>query len=310
MGIIDYAGLFPPARLPLGEAIRNYAEYRRSRDAWMMSRFIIPAAKLQELNDYSDLFEVDPPFLFSVTSSGGKTPDEFLENLPGDIDHIDGFVARHGGRVSVDLLEVRLPVSGMTSDSILELLNRADTLLKEGGMAELVPYFEVNWSGDWIRDFDNATEALQGFNNDRARTHHAGFKLRCGGVQPHEVPESIVVATALDRCAAREVPFKATAGLHHPFRHWRGDYGGWMHGFVNVFFAGAIALKYHPAPKVLKGIIDETNADLFQFSDDGITCRDWKVSLDELASARKLFGSYGSCSFDEPREDLKAFGLL
>ena len=35
-GVVDYAGLFPPARLPLDEAIRNYARYRQGSDAWML----------------------------------------------------------------------------------------------------------------------------------------------------------------------------------------------------------------------------------------------------------------------------------
>ena len=33
-GIIDYAGLFPPAKLPLDQAIRNYARYRTEPDSY------------------------------------------------------------------------------------------------------------------------------------------------------------------------------------------------------------------------------------------------------------------------------------
>ena len=36
--IIDYAGLFPPARLPLDTAIGNYARYRTEPEAWMLAR--------------------------------------------------------------------------------------------------------------------------------------------------------------------------------------------------------------------------------------------------------------------------------
>src|SRR4051812_41630301 len=48
-GIIDYAGIFPPARLPLEQAIRNYARYRQGPASWMLGRFVCPAAQLTPL---------------------------------------------------------------------------------------------------------------------------------------------------------------------------------------------------------------------------------------------------------------------
>ena len=53
-GVIDYAGLFPPASLSLDESIRNYARYLREPDRWMLGRFICPAARLSELPPYLD----------------------------------------------------------------------------------------------------------------------------------------------------------------------------------------------------------------------------------------------------------------
>ena len=74
--LIDYAGLFPPARLDLDPALRNYARYRNEADAWMLGRFIVPAARLQELAAYHDeLFAAaDTPFSFAVLAGGG--PDD------------------------------------------------------------------------------------------------------------------------------------------------------------------------------------------------------------------------------------------
>jgi hypothetical protein len=43
-GLIDYAGLFPPAALPMDAAVRNYDAYRRGPHAWMLGRFVVPAA--------------------------------------------------------------------------------------------------------------------------------------------------------------------------------------------------------------------------------------------------------------------------
>src|SRR5438445_5076250 len=70
-GVIDYAGLFPPAKLPLDQAIRNYARYRQEPEAWMLGRFVIPAARLGELERYHDeLFQTGPPFAFAVLGPG------------------------------------------------------------------------------------------------------------------------------------------------------------------------------------------------------------------------------------------------
>ena len=48
-GLIDYAGLFPPASLSMEEAVRSYDSYRRGPYAWMLNRFIVPAARAHEV---------------------------------------------------------------------------------------------------------------------------------------------------------------------------------------------------------------------------------------------------------------------
>ena len=78
-GVIDYAGLFPPAKLPLDQAIRNYARYRQEPEGWMLGRFVCPATRLAELGPYrEELFDSGPPFEFSVLGRGGDSPDQFL----------------------------------------------------------------------------------------------------------------------------------------------------------------------------------------------------------------------------------------
>ena len=56
-GAIDYAGLFPPAALDMPSAARNYAAYRAGPHAWALGRFIVPSARLNE---------VDPDWKFVV----------------------------------------------------------------------------------------------------------------------------------------------------------------------------------------------------------------------------------------------------
>lgn len=47
--ILDYAGMYPPASLPLEEAFKNFIAYQTISEAWMLSRFVIPAKRLAEL---------------------------------------------------------------------------------------------------------------------------------------------------------------------------------------------------------------------------------------------------------------------
>ena len=49
-GSIDYAGLFPPASLEMAEAARNYEAYRSGPHSWALGRFILPSARLNEVD--------------------------------------------------------------------------------------------------------------------------------------------------------------------------------------------------------------------------------------------------------------------
>jgi hypothetical protein len=61
--LIDYAGLFPPAALPMAEAVRGYDRYRRGEHAWMLGRFVVPAANAHEVpSDFPLTVLGDAPF--------------------------------------------------------------------------------------------------------------------------------------------------------------------------------------------------------------------------------------------------------
>jgi hypothetical protein len=48
-GLIDYAGLFPPAALSMQDAVRNYARYREGEYAWALGKFIVPKERAKEV---------------------------------------------------------------------------------------------------------------------------------------------------------------------------------------------------------------------------------------------------------------------
>ena len=127
----------------------------------------------------------------------------------------------------------------------------------------------------------------------------SGFaKIRTANITTEALADFLVEA------AARRLPFKATAGLHHPFQ------SAGMHGFVNVFVGAVLAWLGMDRP-VLRALLDDPDPRSFEFRDDGLRWRDWRASTDQIAEARRDFAhSFGSCSFEEPVEDLRARGLL
>lgn len=237
-GLIDYAGLFPPAELPMDEAVRNYARYREGEHAWMLGRFIVPAARKAE---------VPPEFPLSVLGV-----DEVKAENADDIEKIR--VAAAGRPVFVELTDPGLIPA-----------------LAQCGL--------------------------------RA-------KIRTGGVTPDAIPHADRVATFVRICAMHGVPFKATAGLHHPIRCMKPlTYAAdapraIMHGFINVFMA---AMFPHDAERIL---VEEDPA-AFRFDDDQARWRDHGVTTEHIAAVRREFAlSFGSCSFEEPVADLKELGWL
>lgn len=148
---------------------------------------------------------------------------------------------------------------------------------------------------------------------DALKKAGAFAKLRTGGITPDAIPSVEGLADSIVACAERRLPFKATAGLHHPIRSvQRLTYepdacSAMMHGFVNVFLAAAFA--WH-GERQIQPILDETDASAFRF-DDRAQWRGRSLSSDEVTEARRGFAhSFGSCSFEEPIEDLRTLGWL
>ncbi|HEY7309243.1 MAG TPA: hypothetical protein VH643_07810 [Gemmataceae bacterium] len=299
-GILDYAGLFPPARLTLDHAIRNYARYRQELEGWMLGRFILPAARLEELEPYQDeLFQTGPPFAFSVLGRGGETFADFIANLRTDLRDIAAFRKRHGDRVTVDVMELRLPAE--LSDPLLP--DSTETLYKTMRVfpaVDLLVFCESPGRSDGLL----TQLAMLPFD-------YVGFKLRCGGLEAAAFPSSQQIADALRGSLDAGVRFKATAGLHHPLPRFDPTVNARMHGFLNVFLAGVLAHVHDLSAEQIGRILDDEQARHFAFDNRQASWRTLRASTAEIAAARRDFVvSFGSCSFDEPRADLRALGWL
>jgi hypothetical protein len=320
-GIVDYAGLFPPARLPLEEAIRNYARYRQEPESWMLGRFVCPAARLPDLGLLVDeLFGGKARLGVSVLGRAGKDNDDFFNNLRADLQLIAEFTARHKAHVLVDVLEFRLPsdvVGPARSRPCEELLVRAVDLLEERGPRSLATFFvESTPPSEWQRSVQSVIRALANLNHiktSRARTRRfeGGFKLRCGPSELAPPPTADQVAFTLAACLLEQVPLKFTAGLHHPLHRYDSTSQTHVHGFLNVFVAAALGHARQLSEEHLRTIIEDEDPADFRFDDHALHWRDWSASVADITAARsKAAVSFGSCSFDEPRDDLRAMGLL
>jgi hypothetical protein len=122
----------------------------------------------------------------------------------------------------------------------------------------------------------------------------ARAKIRTGGSTPDAYPSAAELAGFLHRAAAARVPFKATAGLHHALPSPP------MHGFVNLFLAACLMWHGGSEADALATLEDRN----FRFHDRAY----WhyhRLTAGQIGDARAQFAiSSGSCSFEEPVEDL------
>jgi hypothetical protein len=144
----------------------------------------------------------------------------------------------------------------------------------------------------------------------------AAAKVRTGGVEARSFPTADRLARFVDGCAERRVPFKATAGLHHPVRgrymltYERDSARCEMFGFLEVALVSALLwhrrVDVHEAAALLGG-----RASNVELSSDGLRWAGHRVSAGEAAAVRRsFFRSFGSCSFDEPVSALARLGFL
>jgi hypothetical protein len=270
--LIDYAGLFPPAQLGMDEAVARYREAREGPYAWMLDRFICPASRVAEL-----AAKAGERWRVSVVADGAGLTD--LRALA------DSLAVAVTEELEVELVEVRL---GPGRERIRERVTALP-----GTAADVGPPGPVRLFVEVTPD-DTLAEAL-----DAVAANGLAAKVRCGG---EIVPSPEAIARFVGGCAQRGIEWKATAGLHHPFRHHDNITGRSHHGFLNLLAAAGLAALGEPVTEVM----ESEDPDEFELDEHGLRWRGRDVG----DHARDLFVAYGSCSFDEPVEHLVEFGVL
>lgn len=293
-GAIDYAGLFPPASLALGPSIANFADYLRGRDAWMLGAFVLPVGKFPEVGEHLAPFSVQHRFRISALVAKTETPAHFISGLESAAETIREFEAQFGAIASVTQLEV--PLAAQPGASIADAYDVLAAL-------DVPAFFEA--------PADDAERMIEGLAEHRRETSaQFGFKLRTGGVVASAFPSSMQIARALVSAVTHHVPIKFTAGLHHPVRLLHSSVQTKMHGFLNVLGAGVLAAEHKWEAVQTAAMLDDETPDSFVFNDNRFSWREWTIAADRIAGHRELVTSLGSCSFDEPREDLRALRVL
>ncbi len=310
-GAIDYAGMFPPAKLPLEQAFRNYLRYRQEPEAWMLGRFVVPAARLSELRDFRGPLTPMQPIGIAVLGRGGETRKQFVDNLALDLQDV-ACLQSFDGLIQASVLEARLPLGLEDGHDLFDLLVASITRIEESTPSISSVYLELPPPLAWLESMRLAVGLIAEARRLRSLlappVQTIGFKLRCGGAGL--MPSSLLVARALRECHAAGVPLKLTAGLHHPLPRNITEEAT-MHGFINVLVASVLLHAGTLKEDQIVDVLVDREPSAFLFDDVSLSWRGCRVDLVGIEAGRRGgVVSFGSCSFDEPRDDLRVLGWL
>jgi len=279
-GAIDYAGLFPPAGLPMAAAAAEYHAALTSPHAWMLGRFVVPAARLLELANARAALPPGPQWPLSAIVRDGSSADLAA------ITAFNASAAQHPARV--DTIEVKP-----------HTLAGVDWLAAQAGDG-LEVYVEVTPGPDvdqWL---------------ERVAARGLRAKVRTGGLTADAFPTSTALAAFIAAAVGHRVPFKATAGLHHAVRGaYRLTYDDGadhapMYGYLNVLLATAAARAGH-ARSAIEAILQQTDVATLVFADDAVSWGAEQFPLSIVCDTRQhQLVSFGSCSFREPVAEFDA----
>ena len=282
--LVDYAGLYPPASLPLDDAVARYGRYRAGHDAWLLGRLILPADRLGEAAELAAAAGATnaAPWPVSMLVGDARAAADAADKLRGASSclRVEAIEATAQNAEEIDAIAGRFPPT----------LERFVEVPPEPEPAPLI---------------------------DAIARAGCAAKIRMGGVTRDAFPSTVVAARFIARAIAARVPFKATAGLHHAVRSgYRLTYApdsptGTMHGFANLAFAAALLLAGKIDEELAEACLDDDRREVFKFGGRSGSWLNAVLTYGEFADARqRAFRSVGSCSFEEPLAELKELGWI
>ena len=294
-GLIDYAGLFPPESRTMERAVEGFRD-ARALQSWMMDRFLVPEDRLEELAPHLE----HEPDRWPVAVVMGTPFGTWSKGFADRARSLEVVVLAMRDSVRFEIAEVRIPPDHASDPTLGAMLASIRASLEPLFGTVL---FEVARTDNWETDLPHQLQAV--------REARAGAKIRCGGAETGDFPSPVEVATFIATCAELGLPFKATAGLHHPLRHWDGNPGVKRHGFLNITGAAVLAHALRLGIDELTELVAEEDAGAFELSEGSFRWRHRAATVPEIERARSQFMlGYGSCNFTEPVADLVELGWL
>ncbi len=270
-GLVDYAGLFPPAGLDMKTAVQNYLKYSKSEYGWILGRFVAPASRLEE-----------------VRAAAGGQSIEITALIVGDAD-AEIEVARGAGVESIE----------MKAGTPAQIRSAAERLPKG-----LTCYMEIPLAQDPHKSVEAMAEA-----GVRAKARTGGLTLDAfpGSRDLARFLQACVDSNVEFKVTAGlHHPIRSLHALSDEPNSPSVE----MHGFLNVFLAAAFVRAGMESVQVVR-MLEDQRPESFRFDEGGANWRDEYLDAGQLADSRKNVGiAFGSCSFDEPIAELKSLGIL
>jgi hypothetical protein len=278
VGLVDDAAMFPPGTAEVAEALAAHREYRRSWFASMVGPLVVSDQKLAELG--RALQRIDDP---SAEVTGDLDVSVVGTNGAGGL---VGLAGRLPARLRLRAVESALR-------DLDDLAGDASQAVAAAGEldAGVQVFVELPYAPGWERAVEVVAAAgLSG-------------KLRTGGPTPADTPSTTQLAHQLRVLVEADLPFKATAGLHHawPAAGPEPDRPR-QHGFLPLLAA---------VDALAEGASQAEAAELLAAGDQTAvlgTLTSWSDT--RSARVRRRLRSFGCCGVVDPLADLVALELL
>lgn len=273
----------------MADAVSNYAAYLRGPHAWMLGRFVVPAARLRELEAaVAGLTSAESAAVWRLCVLASPPWEEASRRI-GALGPEEGQPLRLLAVEAVDI-RVERPEEVMTAREAFALT--PELYVEPPLHASPEPFL--------------AAMAAAGVR----------AKIRTGGVSPDQISGAASLVWFMTAARSAGVSFKATAGLHHALRSVRPlTYGpdaptGLVHGFLNLFLAAALIRSLDAGAAEALRLIEERSPSALRLDSRGVSWSGRRLGSEELALGRTFALSFGSCSFLEPVADLKEMRWL
>lgn len=274
-GLIDYAGLYPPAGLDMKAAVTNYLEYKSGKHAHLLGRFIVDWNRLPELHEAAGESVADLPLSVIAPSVG------IWKNI----------AQAHGGKFRIEVVEIK-------PDGLNEISCEAPI------SPEIVTYFEVPIAAVTSEDLESIRAA-----GARVKLRTGGVSSAAFPSFDETQTALKAIASrglAFKATAGLHHPIRGC----HPFTYEPESLKGMMYGFLNLFLA-ATNIYFGGTEEQTEQILKEENPQAFHLTADMIGWRSLQWNTEHLRTVRKEFAvSFGSCSFMEPIQDLERMRWL